>query len=80
MEYLQYIPNDKSWWSSYSVLNLIINGIPSILPEGLKQMWSNLSFKPYYKWNTFNTKIEKLQAETEKQRFKPYYKWNTFNT
>ena len=36
-------------------------------------------FKPYYKWNTFNTnskEIEKLQA----QSFKPYYKWNTFNT
>ena len=36
-------------------------------------------FKPYYKWNTFNTKIgyEYLEAQYS---FKPYYKWNTFNT
>ena len=39
----------------------------------------NEGFKPYYKWNTFNT------YNTRKRwfcmgRFKPYYKWNTFNT
>ena len=38
-------------------------------------------FKPYYKWNTFNT----IQLNLKKKqcmlfRFKPYYKWNTFNT
>ena len=40
-----------------SVLNLVINGLPSI------PAWSNLtpdnyrdSFKPCYKWITFNTK------------------------
>ena len=41
--------------------------------------FNSLSFKPYYKWNTFNTKeIETLRSQIES--FKPYYKWNTFNT
>ena len=38
------------------------------------------SFKPYYKWNTFNTE-EIERADTKSlTSFKPYYKWNTFNT
>ena len=40
------------------VLNLIINGIPSI--QNLRLIMKYLilqSFKPYYKWNTFNTLI-----------------------
>ena len=39
------------------VLNLIINGLPSIHEEEVKQVATefNLSFKPYYKWITFNT-------------------------
>ena len=37
------------------------------------------SFKPYYKWNTFNTKNVK-SIRIKKASFKPYYKWNTFNT
>jgi len=45
---------------SYYVLNLVINGIPSIqgLPELYK--WFLEGFKPYYKWNTFNTKNKKI--------------------
>ena len=44
---------------NYGVLNLIINGIPSILCD----TWNMSSiliyrFKPYYKWNTFNTQQE----------------------
>ena len=40
----------------HEVLNLIINGIPSILNEDvIKAELDRLSFKPYYKWNTFNT-------------------------
>ena len=39
----------------------------------------DLGFKPYYKWNTFNTQpdgsVKKVSV-----CFKPYYKWNTFNT
>ena len=39
------------------VLNLIINGLPSI-PRNVQGVFSesvNDSFKPYYKWITFNT-------------------------
>ena len=41
----------------------------------------SLSFKPCYKWNTFNTtnKVEQLM-KTVGVSFKPCYKWNTFNT
>ena len=40
----------------YTVLNLIINGIPSIPKEGSILSLQDLQgFKPYYKWNTFNT-------------------------
>ena len=39
------------------------------------------SFKPYYKWNTFNTMSEdELELLKGELGFKPYYKWNTFNT
>ena len=37
------------------VLNLIINGIPSILYTNMVIKNMDMSFKPYYKWNTFNT-------------------------
>ena len=40
------------------VLNLIINGIPSILARIMNmatEFIGHRSFKPYYKWNTFNT-------------------------
>ena len=37
------------------------------------------SFKPYYNWNTFNTKREENKYGLRKG-FKPYYNWNTFNT
>ena len=39
----------------YLVLNLIINGIPSILNQQFKLLKTAKGFKPYYKWNTFNT-------------------------
>ena len=39
----------------------------------------DVSFKPYYKWNTFNTWL-KSQVIRKRRGFKPYYKWNTFNT
>ena len=40
-----------------------------------------LSFKPYYKWNTFNTKVKPAEFQSDELGcFKPYYKWNTFNT
>ena len=37
------------------VLNLIINGLPLILIITLTGLSLLLSFKPYYKWITFNT-------------------------
>ena len=37
------------------------------------------SFKPYYKWITFNTKYEYISTLLN-CCFKPYYKWITFNT
>ena len=38
-----------------------------------------VSFKPYYKWNTFNTDTQS-DSPFNFYSFKPYYKWNTFNT
>ena len=37
-------------------------------------------FKPYYKWNTFNTNGQVYDSLKKYWCFKPYYKWNTFNT
>ena len=37
-------------------------------------------FKPYYKWITFNTNIDKKLQIRSLDSFKPYYKWITFNT
>ena len=39
----------------------------------------SVSFKPCYKWNTFNTNGQLYDA-FNKYCFKPCYKWNTFNT
>ena len=56
MEYLQYISFSNDLTYLFNVLNLVINGIPSILLAGLKSIRNRtLGFKPCYKWNTFNT-------------------------
>ena len=39
-----------------------------------------MSFKPYYKWITFNTQIQAECLNIILMSFKPYYKWITFNT
>ena len=41
-----------------------------------------MSFKPYYKWITFNTleKATNFENAIHLLGFKPYYKWITFNT
>ena len=45
------------------VLNLIINGLPSILMDDMiDKKETILSFKPYYKWITFNTAKYALAA------------------
>ena len=38
------------------VLNLVINGMPSILSYKGGILWRSYCFKPCYKWNAFNTK------------------------
>ena len=38
------------------------------------------SFKPYYKWITFNTLSKNISNTFHILSFKPYYKWITFNT
>ena len=65
---------DDAW-----VLNLVINGIPSILQLLELQFQKIECFKPCYKWNTFNTQADRFSKE-EIEGFKPCYKWNTFNT
>ena len=42
------------------VLNLVISGMPSILTVGIHIQLETLkkSFKPYYNWNAFNTKMD----------------------
>ena len=48
------------------VLNLIINGLPSILRKYCKFSLKDITcFKPYYKWITFNTLDEHFDAYTE---------------
>ena len=57
MDYLQYNPSGAASKSSTSlVLNLIINGLPSILRENDVTEEHSFGFKPYYKWITFNIK------------------------
>ena len=56
MEYLQYVEFGKvDTMSHHIVLNLIINGIPSIHYNIRSKQEGTYGFKPYYKWNTFNT-------------------------
>ena len=52
-----YDTNTDTIQAALTVLNLIINGIPSILGGVDILLTLSNSFKPYYKWNTFNTII-----------------------
>ena len=79
MEYLQYFNLEDIENLLPHVLNLVINGIPSILQKGAQLTAPNTGFKPCYKWNTFNTENDFLIYLLE-IGFKPCYKWNTFNT
>ena len=57
MDYLQYLAiQDTAYENIGKVLNLIINGLPSILfGINIGNRVGLPSFKPYYKWITFNT-------------------------
>ena len=46
----------------------------------LDEYLSDNSFKPCYKWNTFNTYETIKFIKGLFKSFKPCYKWNTFNT
>ena len=57
MEYLQYTNAFSTQGRMWKVLNLVINGIPSILNYDLSIKEYEDGFKPCYKWNTFNTQF-----------------------
>ena len=66
MDYLQYTLQVLHPETHHIVLNLIINGLPSIQNEMVKyDIAAVTGFKPYYKWITFNTsyavKLSKLK-------------------
>ena len=46
----------------------------------MNENFDDLTFKPYYKWITFNTQASLQHKEVYSLSFKPYYKWITFNT
>ena len=55
MDDLQYTVCENLGELIGKVLNLVINGWPSILLVGLTDRVAHPSFKPCYKWMTFNT-------------------------
>ena len=68
MDYLQYKNYEKISISiriQQSVLNLVINGLPSI-PEIDQAETEQIlrSFKPCYKWITFNTHLFYYRVST----------------
>ena len=54
MDYLQYLKIVQQDNNLILVLNLIINGLPSIFHHLFGTQVNLVSFKPYYKWITFN--------------------------
>ena len=65
MECLQYYWMVQFYKIEYWVLNLVINGMPSIPKElKTKMVETHNSFKPCYKWNAFNTKIVMMNGTT----------------
>ena len=68
MDYLQYSMDDLLYEvNRMRVLNLIINGLPSIHRATNKSSKFIIiySFKPYYKWITFNTLAGMTDVELE---------------
>ena len=82
MDYLQYDIQFTSPFYLFNVLNLVINGLPSIPSYKSKTKGGDkMSFKPCYKWITFNTSEKWVYCEYGYDLgFKPCYKWITFNT
>ena len=63
MDYLQYRNYNTVGADIINiVLNLVINGLPSILKEVYEMVLRYVqSFKPCYKWITFNTSDEDIK-------------------
>ena len=61
MDYLQYDIEEVMVAEDNKVLNLVINGLPSILYETHEPLLP-FRFKPCYKWITFNTLTEGIDA------------------
>ena len=64
MDYLQYAKIEVITKESKEevVLNLVINGLPSILRISNRKRFYNWCFKPCYKWITFNTTDVMIQS------------------
>ena len=58
MDYLQYFKEYAIDFKTVEVLNLVINGLPSILLIDHTARPKLKRFKPCYKWITFNTLYE----------------------
>ena len=58
MDDLQYFNKESiNFFNKLGVLNLVINGWPSILAKWMKERDGLCGFKPCYKWMTFNTLV-----------------------
>ena len=81
MDDLQYTNLTKSTTPEAIVLNLVINGWPSIQNDRaiIDRTKEAIGFKPCYKWMTFNTESFEFNGDSD-DGFKPCYKWMTFNT
>ena len=80
MDTLQYYNMKNVLKAVGLVLNLVINGYPSILGDNGIINWSMVAgFKPCYKWIPFNTFFISSSSPGT-YGFKPCYKWIPFNT
>ena len=65
MECLQYLKKGGMYYEIIRcVLNLVINGMPSILERATDTKNIRLSFKPCYKWNAFNTYLLRIYKKS----------------
>ena len=81
MDYLQYSLGGALAQFVYGVLNLVINGLPSIQ---YLQIW-DLTIELWYVLNLVINGLPSILNACRKNnitlyRFKPCYKWITFNT
>ena len=82
MDYLQYYKSLYRILEYPLVLNLIINGLPSISFQLQLHQLQLFCFKPYYKWITFNILIKGIDIVfiIERINFYMVAKFNHFST